>query len=143
MKTFISLSITLTGYYVASGQFDLQYCGVQQHLNLFQEIWSAWHDSVLSGGGYDMRFKAVGNKNLAWDSKAMGSLQVEDEMKRNMLLWDVSMWFSNNYNLNTTEQELEFRRGLMLPLSQLIAEVWNGFAEGSDAYMEAAVLEPT
>lgn len=117
MKTFISLSITLTGYYVASGQFGLQYCGVQQHLNLFQEIWSAWHDSVLSGGGYDMRFKAVGNKNLAWDSQVMGSLQVEDEMKKKMLLWDISMWFSDNYNLNTTDR--------------------------SDAYMEAAVLGPT
>lgn len=31
----------------------------------------------------------------------------------------------------------------MLPLSQLIAEVRNGFAKGSDAHMEADVLEPT
>lgn len=82
MKTFISLSITLTGYYIASGQFDLQYCGGQQYLKLFQEIWSALHDSVLSGGGYSVRFKAVGNMNPACDSKVMGSLQVEDEMKK-------------------------------------------------------------
>lgn len=52
------------------------------------------------------------------------------------------MRFSDNCNLNTRDQELELRRGLMLPLSQPIAEVRNGFAEGSDAHMKADVLEP-
>lgn len=62
MKTFISLSITLTVYCIALGQFDLQYCGLQQHLKSFQEIQSALHDFVLSCGRHSMRFKAVRNK---------------------------------------------------------------------------------
>lgn len=49
-------------YYIALGQFDLQYSGIQQHFKLFQEIWSALHDFVLSCGGYNVRFKAVENK---------------------------------------------------------------------------------
>lgn len=62
MKTFILLSITLTVYSIALGQFDLQCCGTQQHLKSFQEIWSALHVFVLSCGGYSVRFKAVENK---------------------------------------------------------------------------------
>lgn len=61
-------------FYIALGQFDLQYSGIQQHFKLFQEIWSALHDSVLSCGGSNLRFLAVEN-NLE------GDFQVDGEMK--------------------------------------------------------------
>ena len=49
-------------FYIALGQFDLQYSGIQQRFKLFQEIWSALHDSVLSCEGSNVRFLAVENK---------------------------------------------------------------------------------
>ena len=116
MKTFISLSLTLAVYYVALGQFDWQYCGVQQHLKSFQEIRSALHGFVLSCGGCSVRFKAFGNKEASRWLQSYGFSLGWRWNERNMFLWDIGMRFSDNYNLGTRGQELEWRRGLMLQL---------------------------
>lgn len=116
MKTFILLSISLTVYSIALGQFDLQYCGTQQHLKSFQEIRSAWHDFVLSCGGYGVRFKAIENKVPSRRFQGCGFYFGWGWNERNLFLWDICVRFHDKYNLNTRGEELELRRGLMLQL---------------------------